>query len=447
MPLRYRLIAALCVAVVIAASQFSCAPSQQNTKAALNRVAEQYVKLILRVGQYSPYYIDAYSGPAEWKPAPLADSTPQFPYEQFKAEADGLLDSLVAIEKAGLPESQKRRWRTLNDHVLSMQGMIDLLNGKQMTFDEESMAVYRVKAPSFSKAYYDSLLAKLDELLPGKGDLPTRYLEFRKQFLVPHDKVDTLVRAAIAYCRATTEKYIELPDSEKFVVEMVSRQPWGAYNWYKGNFVSLIQVDTSKDIGIDQIVGLAAHEGYPGHHVQNLVEDGSLYRDSGRVEYCVAPLFSPRIYGEGEANYAVKLVFPREQWLTFMKSTVCPIAGIDTTGVARYYDALQASKKLKYAEIQVARDVVDGKLSKEDALASEMRYGLVSQNVAEDMLAFFAAYRSYIITYSIGEDLVGDYIQTNGGTDDKPARQWELYRSLLMNPMTGVDLQKVAAKQ
>ena len=34
---------------------------------ALNSIAEQYVKLVLAVGQYDADYVDAYYGPVEWQ--------------------------------------------------------------------------------------------------------------------------------------------------------------------------------------------------------------------------------------------------------------------------------------------------------------------------------------------------------------------------------------------
>ena len=37
---------------------------------------------------------------------------------------------------------------------------------------------------------------------------------------------------------------MDLPANENFVVEYVTKQVWSAYNWYKGNAQSLIQVNT-----------------------------------------------------------------------------------------------------------------------------------------------------------------------------------------------------------
>ena len=39
----------------------------------MNKIAEEYVKLVLAVGQHDADYVDAYYGPPEWKKA--ADTT------------------------------------------------------------------------------------------------------------------------------------------------------------------------------------------------------------------------------------------------------------------------------------------------------------------------------------------------------------------------------------
>ena len=38
-------------------------------KLPMDHIAEQYVRLILAVGQHDPDYVDAYYGPPEWKPS------------------------------------------------------------------------------------------------------------------------------------------------------------------------------------------------------------------------------------------------------------------------------------------------------------------------------------------------------------------------------------------
>ena len=82
-------------------------------------------------------------------------------------------------------------------------------------------------------------------------------------------------------------------EGESFTVEYVTGKPWGAYNWYQGDYRSQIQVNTDLLIYIDHAVDLACHEGYPGHHVYNALLEKHLGRDRGWVEYEVYLLFSP----------------------------------------------------------------------------------------------------------------------------------------------------------
>ena len=82
--------------------------------------------------------------------------------------------------------------------------------------------------------------------------------------IIPKEKLDTVFQTAINECKKRTLQHIDLPPNERFTVEYVTGQPWGGYNWYKGNSYSVIQVNTDLPIFIDRAVDLAAHEGYPG---------------------------------------------------------------------------------------------------------------------------------------------------------------------------------------
>ena len=78
---------------------------------------------------------------------------------------------------------------------------------------------------------------------------------------------------------------MQLPANETFTVEYVKNKPWSGYNWYQGNYRSLIQVNTDLPIYIDRAIDLACHEGYPGHHVYNALLEKHLVRDRGWVEF------------------------------------------------------------------------------------------------------------------------------------------------------------------
>ncbi|NIW37006.1 MAG: hypothetical protein GWN32_10900, partial [Gemmatimonadetes bacterium] len=142
--------------------------------------------------------------------------------------------------------------------------------------------------------HFRGILESLEPLLPGTGPLKDRWESFRSGYVIPPDKLDTVFRAAIEACKERTAARLGLPPDENFKLEYVTDKTWSGYNWYQGGFQSLIQVNTDLPIYIDRAVDLACHEGYPGHHVYNMMLERELVRDRGWIEFSVYPLFSPQ---------------------------------------------------------------------------------------------------------------------------------------------------------
>ena len=55
-------------------------------------------------------------------------------------------------------------------------------------------------------------------------------------------------------------------------------------------------------------------------------------------------------------------------------------------------------------------------------------------------MRFFDAYRSYVINYNLGEDMVRDWVEAQGGTAENPARRWQVFAELLASPRLPADL-------
>jgi hypothetical protein len=60
---------------------------------------------------------------------------------------------------------------------------------------------------------------------------------------------------------------------------------------------------------------------------------------------------------------------------------------------------------------------------------------------AKQRMDFIDKYRSYVINYNYGQDLVKQYIEKNGGTADNPDKRWELFKELLSSPTTPSQMQ------
>jgi hypothetical protein len=173
----------------------------------------------------------------------------------------------------------------------------------------------------------------MDSLLPGKGSINDRFQQLANHFIIPKAKLDTVFKRSITECRKRTQQHYTLPANESFTLEYVTNKPWSGYNWYKGNYKSVIQINTDLQIFIDRAIDVGSHESYPGHHVYNMLLEKNLYRDKGWVEISIYPLFSPQsLIAEGSANYGIAVVFPAEEKVAFAKDVLLPLAGLDTTG-------------------------------------------------------------------------------------------------------------------
>jgi hypothetical protein len=56
-------------------------------------------------------------------------------------------------------------------------------------------------------------------------------------------------------------------------------------------------------------------------------------------------------------------------------------------------------------------------------------------------MAFIDQYRSYVINYNLGRDMVRRWVESRGGTADQPERRWEVFSGLLSSPRLPSGLQ------
>jgi hypothetical protein len=310
-----------------------------------------------------------------------------------------------------------------------------MLKGERLSFDEESKALYDAVAPTHPESHFKAILDKLEARFPGEGPLVSRYEAFRRQFVIPRDKLDSVFQIAIAACRDRTAKHIQLPASESFTVEYVTNKSWSGYNWYQGGYRSLIQVNTDLPVYIDRAIDLACHEGYPGHHVYNALLEKHLVRDRGWPEFSVYPLFSPQsLIAEGTANFGIEVAFPGAERVAFEKTVLFPAAGLDPSKAEAYYEVQALVDQLAYAGNEAARRYLNKEIDRAAAEAWLERYALMAHERAAQRVRFFDQYRSYVINYNLGKDMVRRYIESRGGRTDRPDVRWKEFETLLSSP-------------
>jgi hypothetical protein len=400
----------------------------------MNDVAQSYVKLVLAVGQHDPDYVDAFHGPPEWKKE--AESRKR-PLEEIASEADALVARLQSLSEPA-DEMILGRRKNLTSQLQALSARVAMLHGKRLSFDEESRGLYDAIAPVNAEEHFRGIREELDRTLPGRGtaaSLIDRFESFRKDFTIRTEKVDGVFQTAIRECRNRTLRHIALPPGESFTVEYVTGKSWSGYNWYQGGYRSLIQVNTDFPITIDRAIDLACHEGYPGHHVYNMLIEKNLVRDRGWVEFSVYPLFSPRsLIAEGSANFGIEMAFPGRERVDYEKATLYPLAGLDPARAEEYARVREIVDRLAYAGNEAARRYLNGEIGREEAARWLAEYALYPRDRAEQRVRFFDQYRSYVINYNLGKDLVRRYIESRGGTPESPTKRWAEFEKLLSSP-------------
>jgi len=401
----------------------------------LDTIARDYVKLTLEAGEREPEYVDAYYGPPQW--AAEAKAHPRT-VPQLIAAAHALRLRAEAIPAERLTAVTRPRRAFLVGQLKAAETRLAIHQGQKFSFDAEARGLFGVAPELKPLSSYDPVLARIDALVPGEGPLWKRVDDYRNRFTVPVDKLDGVMRAAIAECRKRTLAHIALPANEKFTLELVTNKPWGGYNYYKGNSTSLIQVNTDLPVPINRAVDLGCHEGYPGHHVYNLLLERNLARGRGWSEFTIYPLYSPQSFlAEGSANYGIELAFPGDERAAFEKAVLFPLAGFDPAEVARYEALDKAMQALAGARFTIARDYLDGRVTRDQAVALTQKYSLVSQARALKSLEFDDHYRSYVINYGLGLDMVRAHVTSAGTSQDA---RWREMTRILSGPTVPADL-------
>lgn len=430
---------ALLLACTAAAALAGCATLPAATPDSLDRIADDYVLLQLAIGEKEDGYIDAYYGPAEFKTRATAEA-PAASLPELEARAVALRVRAQGFSDDGQPgdSAEERRARFLAAQLTAARTRLKMLRGERLSFADEAEGLFGVRPDLVDLATLDAVLTELDALVPGAGPLWQRVDAFQNRLNLPADRIRPVMDAAIAECRRRTLDRMPLPAGERFDLALVTDKPWSGYNYYQGGYHSKIEINTDLPIRLDRAVDLGCHEGYPGHHAFNALIERDLVNGRGWQEFTVYPLYSPQsLIAEGSANYGIELAFPGAEQLAFETQVLAPLAGIPADGLADYARLRAAMQRLGAARYTISARYLAGEISADEAKALLQRYQLLSPERAAQSLRFTDTYRSYVINYGLGRDMVRAAIEA-GGADS--ATRWQRMERLLAEPTLPADL-------
>ena len=361
----------------------------------MNRsLAERYLRLGLRIGRHVDGIVDAYFGPPGLAAA-------------VEAEAVAEPDALVAAADELLVELEDG-W--LADQVAGLRTFAGVLAGESIPYADEVERCYGVRATYTDEAVFTAAHERLDKLLPGNGPLAERKERWERSMRVPADKVEETMAAVIEAARARTGDIVELPDGEGVELELVRDKPWLAFCDYLGELRSRITVNVDLPMSAIDLLRLAMHETYPGHHTERSCKEHLLVRGKGLLEETIVLVPAPQsLVSEGIAELGPLLLLERDGGAPFV--AIMQAAGIELD-LPRALAVEEALEPCRWAEVNAALMLHDAGASEDEVREYLERWALITPDFAAHVVRFIQepTSRTYILTYSSGRELCRAYV-------------------------------------
>ena len=362
--------------------------------------AERYLELGLRLGRHVDGLVDAYYGPPALKEQvdaeDLVDTT------RLAEDADALLGEL--------PDG----W--LRDQVRGCATYARVLAGEEISYADEVEGCYGVRPQRTPVDVYEAVHAELEELLPSDGPLAERRQAWRTQHLVDGGLALAALEDLLPLMRAHTNDLVELPPGERLTLEGVHDEPWWAFNYYQGDLESRVVLNIDVPTTGYDLIRLAAHEAYPGHHTEHSVKEQRLFRDQGLVEESIQLVPTPQaLLSEGIAETGIDEVLDGEARAEAYSVLARHGIEFDPGPTERIAKVLE---RLGTAADDAALLIHEDGAPPEDAKRYLERWRLSTPEDAEQSVRFLTdpTWRAYAITYTAGETLCRAYV------DGDPAR-------------------------
>ncbi len=270
-----------------------------------------YLQLGLRIDKHQKGYKDYYYGPKEIKGKVNKES---------EISPIQLLKDCASLQKSVTDQGfDGKREEYLEKMLNAIEVTIerDVLGKRKGRSIEEDFSIQAdMELRPFKESKLDDLKARTDEAYGGSGTLTERMEKMRKNRAIPEEEVKEAFEKGLKLTeQKTRELYPEmLPEESNIKVVVDSSIPWAAYEWYDGNYYSLVKINPKK-LYWTSFLRASSHEGYPGHHTEFVVAEDKLYRKENRFEHAILLYNTPNmIMCEGIAGIGINTLFSyREQ--------------------------------------------------------------------------------------------------------------------------------------
>ena len=387
-----------------------------------------FVELALSIDKHLPGYVDAYYGPVEIRET--VDAKGKVGLEEFSSTLNQIIDS---THQDAILTEERREYLTAE--LSAMQTTLRILKGEEIDIVEESQGLYGLTPIWTDESVFEDAHRDLEDLLLGSGPLSERMENFREKTIVPKESIKSIVRNIADDFRRRTMEVIALPEDETCEFSLVQEKPWGGYNWYLGKYLSRIDINIDLPTYAGFLPHAIAHEAYPGHHTEHAVKEKELYREGGYLEHSIILSNAPSaVVSEGIAEIALEIIVTPEEIAQILQS-ILKQAGLKEVDGIKIYQINKALRPLKKLDINQVLLIHGEGASDEEVINYGIRYGLLNEQRSRKSLEFLKdpLWRSYVTIYSLGYELVQDFISRG---EDKTER----FLRLIREPITASQL-------
>jgi hypothetical protein len=356
--------------------------------------AERYIRLGLRLGRHVEGLVDSYYGPPEL--AAAVDAEPPVDPRLLVSAAGDLLDEL------------EDGW--LRDQVVGLRTFAGVLAGEIWSYADEVEGCYGVR-PSFTdESVFAAAHERLEELLPGEGTLAERHERWEASIRVPPDRLERAAAAVIEEARVRTRALADLPDGEDVDFELVRDVPWLAFCAYLGDLRSRISINADFPTSALELLLLAIHETYPGHHAERCSKEHLLVRGRGLLEETLVLVPTPQsLVSEGIAMLAPILLLESDAGAAL--AAVLHEAGVELD-LHHALAVRRAMEPCAWVAVNVALLLHESGVDDAEAQAYLERWELLTPQLAAHVVRFSRepTSRTYVLNYAAGRDLCRSYV-------------------------------------
>ena len=371
-------------------------------------IVEEYLRTGLAIGRHIDGFVDAYYGPAQ-----LAAEAALGPVEAPASLVERTRRLLGDLAADGDLDAARRRW--LRAQVRGMHTTARKLNGEEIGYLDEIESCYGVRARFVPEDEFAEAHKRLDEALPGSGDLRERYISWREAQVVPVDRLGEAVESLAEDFRSRTSKIFGLPDGEHVDFELVENKPWGGFNYYMGDLHSRVAINTDLPVLSVTLGTLVAHEAYPGHHTEHCRKEVGLVRGQRHLEETIFLVGTPQcLIAEGLADLGLEVIAgsrPEPVIAEHLRPLKVPY---DADLAAELSEATQALRSVRG---NAAIMIHDRGADADEAIAYVARFALVPRARAAKLVQFLVdpTWRAYEFCYIDGLRLCRSFVGDEAG--------------------------------